>query len=1118
MHLVTKIRYARLARTAKQQSEIADTSQNEKALLDLAQGCNEVAHSMLEGLAKYPAIEAKTGQQEWERPKQNGADTSSRNGRGHALRSIKAALNLVWGSGKLAEMQEKLHSYRQQISIRLLVVLNSNQRVQSQMMQELQKGNREIVEVLSLQYNTLKLELDERNQRYTKLINTTREEAEQRHAESLAAILTTRSGHSTTMTSLDGDVLKDSVDQSQTLVSRVFRTGDQDSTMEEEEGSTIALSADMRQLTEQILNCLRFREMAAREATVTDAYHQTFEWIYDEPQGGTLRWDSFIKWLRYGSGLYWINGKAGSGKSTLMKFIKGHPSTFTHLRAWAGHDQLVVGTFFFWYAGTALQKSQVGLLRSLLLCVLSQQKELVPVLFPNVIRSIQSGQQTFPLELTDVELHSAFQRLVRTELLSKKVCFFIDGLDEYHGDRDELASLFAQATRSDRLKIALSSRPIPACVYAFGNYPKLRLQDLTFQDVWHFASDQLTQHPLMQRMELLTPGAAKELVTTIAAKSSGVFLWVSVVVGLLIRGLRDYDTLPDLRQKLIDMPEELESLYSHMLCAMPKHNRVQGSRYLQIVFESFKVHGSYPITLLQLSFAEEADHGSRFCDPTVPLSYEEESWRLESTEGRLRSRCCGLLEVHDSTANSADKRAATVVFLHRTMAEFLTSQTNWTEIQSWTGAESFDCPKALLCSSAAELTTRVQPRDATDETIGLQALGRLFTFEETLCERGQRMCRNHYLPLALKELYKAWKEKPLGRGNQLLSSQRERFLATAVCHVSKTRLEPLLEVLYSFSLDLRRGPSSPDKMAACLLSEYFGEQGVEARASLTQGITFFDFSPNTLLFLDWKDWPRDQQQRLSVRNHPNARWSLWELLLRYLQELTTSDLPRLLRMGVLDTFPDIMICFLKRGANVRFRLVVQVKEEQKKRKGKTRTRDVQCDVDHIVKDFCCSFWKAKQQMGQKTIKPSIRTAEPMRPLLLIAQKLSIIQEYFDTEAYTKVKAEARPQKWEYCPWKDYLAQTESSTALTRRVEVPSDDKVNEEQAARRWVTTSRKDRVRLLSDTDQDLVNQLIDSDGTSRSQRMILSALMQRTAEEQEKIWQCADAIKQAKNTPENA
>jgi hypothetical protein len=48
-----------------------------------------------------------------------------------------------------------------------------------------------------------------------------------------------------------------------------------------------------------------------------------------------------------------------------------------------------------------------------------------------------------------------------------KVFFIVNGVGKYEGDHDNLAELFSQATASNSIKILLSSRPIPSCVYCF---------------------------------------------------------------------------------------------------------------------------------------------------------------------------------------------------------------------------------------------------------------------------------------------------------------------------------------------------------------------------------------------------------------------------------------------------------------------------------------------------------------------------------------------------------------------------------------------------------------------------------------------------------------------------
>ncbi|KAF4459825.1 P-loop containing nucleoside triphosphate hydrolase [Fusarium albosuccineum] len=895
-------------------------SKEDQALLNLAEGCNEVAQALLDGLQKYPNAEAEEKKAEAERQKSKGKTADSGRGpdgeqgkRGLGLRSIRAALGLVWGSKKLGELQDRLNLYREEISLRLLVFLNANQRVQLLALNQLKEGNQEIVEVLLMQCNTLRLKLDQNHVRYSELANTTRQEAEQRHAETIAAILTDREGHSTTIApkefSEDG-LFKNSVRKNQSFAARTFRGQQADGSFISG-NYTDASSIDLTQLTTHILHALEFREMKERQAKVAKAYDDTLKWVYGDPGSTKRPWDSLSKWMESGSGIYWINGKAGSGKSTLMKFINAHQTTLTSLRQWAGNDRLFVGSFFFWYAGTSLQKSQVGLLRSLLFYILQKEKELVPVLFPNVIRALQSKQQALPLELTEVELQSAFFGLVQTDLLLAKVCFIIDGLDEYDGDHDELANTFSQVTQSSKVKILLSSRPIPSCVYAFAKCPSLRLQDLTSKDIRHLAVRELSQHPLMKRLEAAQPGATTELVETIASKSSGVFLWVSVVVKLLIQGLRDYDTVADLRRKLVDLPEELEHLYHHMLRSMSKVNRAQGSRFLQLVLESSKVQGHFPMTPLQLSFAEQEDYGKSFGPQPCALSEEEESWRLESTEGRLRSRCCGLVEVQD-LPEVLGTGLSEVRFLHRTVVEFLEDQDNWKEITSWTDGRSFDSVEALLYSSIAELRAKLLPREVEDEPTPFRAVARLLTFEMTMDKRGQILCREKFLPQATRILFSQWGENT-GRCRRLQLPPREKLLATAAHNCSKAQLQPLLDACDGLASPSNTKVISRARVAAFLLSEYVDEGGVHARVPIARGIAACQGNPNEAISFGYARARWESRYKFAKDAHASS-WSLWGFLLHYVRELMASDFARFLDKGLLDTLFDILIALLEEGA------------------------------------------------------------------------------------------------------------------------------------------------------------------------------------------------------------
>lgn len=100
----------------------------------------------------------------------------------------------------------------------------------------------------------------------------------------------------------------------------------------------------------RMLQSLEFTDMRDRYERIVDAHQKTFEWVFHEQcgaedLGGT--WDNFTDWLMSNNPLYWITGKPGSGKSTLMKCLSDDTSLRTHLTVWKGDNPLFIGRFFF---------------------------------------------------------------------------------------------------------------------------------------------------------------------------------------------------------------------------------------------------------------------------------------------------------------------------------------------------------------------------------------------------------------------------------------------------------------------------------------------------------------------------------------------------------------------------------------------------------------------------------------------------------------------------------------------------------------------------------------------------------------------------------------------------
>ena len=145
---------------------------------------------------------------------------------------------------------------------------------------------------------------------------------------------------------------------------------------------------------DDIINSLFYPEIFSRQEHVQqkfDGIEDSYDWIFDESrpeeqlerwlehnflEGFTPTWTGFGSWLRYEHGAYWIHGKAGSGKSTLMSQICNSNRTREMLAEWCPARRLLTPTFFFWNTGNQLQKSVNGLLRSLLYQIISECPEL----------------------------------------------------------------------------------------------------------------------------------------------------------------------------------------------------------------------------------------------------------------------------------------------------------------------------------------------------------------------------------------------------------------------------------------------------------------------------------------------------------------------------------------------------------------------------------------------------------------------------------------------------------------------------------------------------------------------------------------------------------------------
>jgi hypothetical protein len=450
----------------------------------------------------------------------------------------------------------------------------------------------------------------------------------------------------------------------------------------------------------RVLQSLYFVQMDDRYKRVREAHCSTLHWMFDEPPQNS-DWSSFVKWLTsdsMDSGLYWVSGKPGSGKSTLMRFLCDDARTRTLLDTWSGNKSLLFAKCFFWNAGTDIQKSLRGLLRSLLYQLLSQRPTIVHNIFPLRWRAYDLGTGDLGA-WTETELLTGLRTMAQAVHGCANISMFIDGLDEFYGNDDEryeIIELLKEMSSSDNLKICVSSRPWVIFQDAFERCPQLSLENLTRADISNYIQETLISNSSYQKFEKYYFKQCSELKTEIVDKARGVFLWVFLVVRAIILGIRDGDTLAEISQAVHGFPSDLEGFFSHLLDTLEDKHRAEATKLFNVVLEEANIRAQR-VTLLTMSFAHEKDPNFALVLPISPEDEYQIELRLDMAKRRLNSRCKGMLEVHESSEGQSLFRSLEVDFLHRTVRDFLRTKDMQDMLERYDS--NLHTSSLLLCNS-----------------------------------------------------------------------------------------------------------------------------------------------------------------------------------------------------------------------------------------------------------------------------------------------------------------------------------------------------------------------------------------------------------------------------------
>ncbi|RAK93710.1 hypothetical protein BO79DRAFT_224172 [Aspergillus costaricaensis CBS 115574] len=416
-----------------------------------------------------------------------------------------------------------------------------------------------------------------------------------------------------------------------------------------------------------MMNALRFDQLKSRQATIKPAHAKTCKWLLEKQE--YLDWLDSSRFPEH-RGFLWIKGKAGSGKSTMMKFA------FQQADATVNAETVVI-SFFFNARGEELEKSTLGMYRSLLVQLLEKVSKLQMLL--DELDPKRSEEK-------DPWCHEILQHILRQSislLSGRRVICFIDALDECEEEEvramiDSIQSLGEHAISTRvQLHVCFSSR----------HYPHIAIEkglELILEDQQGHADD-ITRY-LHSELKIGRSKQAEEIRREIHDKASGIFLWMVLVVQILNRESQR-GRLHVLRKRLREIPAKFSDLFKDIL------TRDTVNREDLLLILQWILFARRPLKREELYFAilsADPDNLTEAWDPEDITEQDMDRFILHSSKGLAE------------TTKSGEK---TVQFIHESVRDFLLKDNGlrelWPEHQGDFEASSHDrlkkcCNNTLL--------------------------------------------------------------------------------------------------------------------------------------------------------------------------------------------------------------------------------------------------------------------------------------------------------------------------------------------------------------------------------------------------------------------------------------
>lgn len=392
--------------------------------------------------------------------------------------------------------------------------------------------------------------------------------------------------------------------------------------------------------------------MERRLKDVAVAENSTCRWLNTHP--------SYQTWLKTRSSLLWIKGHPGSGKSTLLKYAIGQEN----------EENVFVASFFFNGRGSPVEKSPVGLYRSLLHKLLQfapaagKHQELA-----HVYKTRCDTQGEFDKEWSwhEKELEIWLEDVLLC-LSTHPIRLYVDAIDEGgKGVALKLVTYFQKIVSrtiesGGSLKVCLSCRHYPLLPGIMSL--ELNVEEENHADIVEYL-----------RTGFISGGVSDEkaqiLEKAIIEKANGIFQWCVIVVPRMIHLYRIGTKLQRIQEVIKQLPEELDELYREIMKMIPNDERQDSLILIQWICCAIR-----PLSLDEIRYAI-------FVNKDVPYkslsACQEDVGFIESNadmENRIKHFSRGLAEVKKQGESNW------IQFIHQSVQDhFITSGLQFTNDQ-----------------------------------------------------------------------------------------------------------------------------------------------------------------------------------------------------------------------------------------------------------------------------------------------------------------------------------------------------------------------------------------------------------------------------------------------------